>query len=161
MNINNISSLHVQCTHDILHVCIKMLLTIIMHSSLSCRQCWSNRTFICVHLIPPPHTHMLTLRQILSQFSWLAVHALAEAAEAASAPVRIGVSKPLGASSVLPEYQGEEIMYLDDGAGESVTRSSVILCFLSGFFWICSAVVSHFWVNVPLSSSAHVESMFM
>ena len=46
-------------------------------------------------------------RRILGQFSWLAVHSLSEAAEASSAPVRIGVAKPLGASSVLPEYQSK------------------------------------------------------
>ena len=54
------------------------------------------------------HMH-IHCRHILGQFSWLAVHSLAEAAEAASAPVRIGVSKPLGASSVLPEYQGQGV----------------------------------------------------
>ena len=53
------------------------------------------------------HLHACTCRRILGQFSWLAVHSLSEAAEASSAPVRIGVSKPLGASSVLPEYQGK------------------------------------------------------
>ena len=35
------------------------------------------------------------------------MNSLSEAAEASSAPVRIGVAKPLGASSVLPEYQGK------------------------------------------------------
>lgn len=44
-------------------------------------------------------------RTILRPFSWLAVHSLAEAAEASSAPVRHGVSKPLGANSVVPDYQ--------------------------------------------------------
>ena len=42
---------------------------------------------------------------IISKFSWLAVHALSQAAEACASPVRLGVSKPLGASSVVAEYQ--------------------------------------------------------
>ena len=45
-----------------------------------------------------------TCRGILASFSWLAVHHLAEAAEASSLPVRYGISKPLGASSVSAEY---------------------------------------------------------
>jgi hypothetical protein len=57
----------------------------------------------CYYLVSCPDP----CRRILSQFSWLAVHSLSEAAEASSAPVRIGVAKPLGASSVLPEYQGK------------------------------------------------------
>ena len=45
-----------------------------------------------------------TYRTILHPFSWLAVHSLAESAEASSAPVRLGISKPLGANSVVPDY---------------------------------------------------------
>jgi hypothetical protein len=43
---------------------------------------------------------------ILSRFSWLSVHALSQAAEACASPVRLGVSKPLGASSVIADYGG-------------------------------------------------------
>ncbi len=45
------------------------------------------------------------LSSIISHFSWLAVHALSQSAEACSAPIRLGISKPLGASSVIAEYQ--------------------------------------------------------
>ena len=43
-------------------------------------------------------------RSILAKFSWLAVLALAESADIACTPVRLGVSKPMGASSVSAEY---------------------------------------------------------
>ncbi len=51
-----------------------------------------------------PHFPLPLSRNILTSFSWLAVQALAESAEAAIAPVRLGISKPLGASSVSAEY---------------------------------------------------------
>ena len=47
----------------------------------------------------------ITCSGILSRFSWLAVHALAQAAESCASPVRLGISKPLGASSVIADYQ--------------------------------------------------------
>lgn len=58
---------------------------------------------------------------ILSHFSWLAIHALSQAAEACASPVRLGVSKPLGASSVIAEYQASSRSY----AGASAYTSSV------------------------------------
>ena len=44
-------------------------------------------------------------RSVLCRFSWLSVRCLVQAAEASIAPVRLGVAKPLGASSVASEYQ--------------------------------------------------------
>lgn len=46
-------------------------------------------------------------RNTLSLFSWLAVESLAHAAESANLPVRMGVSKPFGASSVVSDYQSQ------------------------------------------------------
>ena len=44
-------------------------------------------------------------RGILTSFSWLAVHSLVQAADVSSLPVRLGIPKPLGASSVVTDYQ--------------------------------------------------------
>jgi E3 ubiquitin-protein ligase EDD1 len=45
------------------------------------------------------------LKGTLKNFSWLAVDAMAKAAETACLPVRMGVAKPFGANSVTNEYQ--------------------------------------------------------
>ena len=52
---------------------------------------------------------IFSCRNILNQFSWLAVHSLAQAAEASVTPVRMGISKPMGASSVMSEYQNTRV----------------------------------------------------
>lgn len=44
-------------------------------------------------------------RNTITSFSWLSVEVIARAAEVTIAPVRLGVSKPFGASSVTNEYQ--------------------------------------------------------
>lgn len=44
-------------------------------------------------------------RNTITSFSWLSVEAIAKAAEVCIIPVRLGVSKPFGASSVTNEYQ--------------------------------------------------------
>ena len=113
-------SILTQCTHmqeypDIMHprvhthIC-RSILTLCprVHTHI-CRSiltlCPRVHTHICrsiLTLCPRVHTHIC--RSILTSFSWLAVHHLAEAAEASSVPVRFGISKPLGASSVSAEY---------------------------------------------------------
>ena len=47
----------------------------------------------------------LLYRNTITSFSWLSVDIIARAAEVAITPVRLGVSKPFGASSVTNEYQ--------------------------------------------------------
>ena len=54
---------------------------------------------------------LFSTSSIISRFSWLAIHALAQAAEGCSYPLRLGVSKPLGASSVVPDYQTNSRIY--------------------------------------------------
>ncbi len=60
---------------------------------------------IITQLVPPPHPPPLSRRSVLSRFSWLSVGSMVAAAEASVSPVRLGVAKPLGASSVASEYQ--------------------------------------------------------
>jgi len=58
-----------------------------------------------------PVFNTLPSSAIILRFSWLGVHAIARAAESCSYPLRLGVSKPLGASSVVPDYQSNSRVY--------------------------------------------------
>ncbi len=73
-------------------------------------------------------------RCVLSRFSWLSVASLVAAAEASIAPVRLGVAKPLGASSVASEYQqASSYGYTPSSYSRRSALSLSLLALLSNF----------------------------
>ena len=62
------------------------------------------------------------LQDALASFSWMAVETLAQAAEMSSLPVRLGVAKPFGASSVTSEYQSARILPSVRYPGRNINR---------------------------------------
>ena len=72
------------------------------------------------------HTHHAnhTTRSILSAFSCISLEFLASACEGVMAPVRLGLAKPLGASSVCAEYQMSASRTTTYYGGRLLDRSS-------------------------------------
>ena len=65
-----------------------------------------------------------TTRSILSAFSCISLEFLASACEGVMAPVRLGLAKPLGASSVCAEYQMSSMRTTTYYGGRLLDRSS-------------------------------------
>lgn len=63
------------------------------------------------------------LQNTLASFSWMAVETLAQTAEMACLPVRLGVAKPFGASSVTSEYQSARMLPSMRYAGRGINRN--------------------------------------